>query len=78
MHLIDELSDQFHTYSMIGLGPMYSSIIYFSISTMYSSFIYKKLKTYSKNPILAGSILLQLCTFLKIGSTHLVSLLSPY
>ena len=38
MHLIGELIDQFHIYSMVGSGP----------STMYFSFIYKKFKTYSK------------------------------
>ena len=38
MHLIGELTDQFHIYSMVGSGP----------STMYSSIIYKKFRTKSR------------------------------
>ena len=59
MHLIDELSDQFHIYIPWSIQSLY---------TMYSSSIYKKFKTYSKNPIFAGPTLLLLCPSLKIDS----------
>ena len=68
MHLIGELSNHFHTYSMIDLGPF----------TMHSSFTYKNFRLYSKNPIFAGPALLLLYPSVKIGSTHSAAPPPPY